>query len=249
MRAWALLVEPRGRTGPDNMGTDAALLALAREGGAFLRLYAWDPPCLSFGRNEPATRRYDRAGIAARGLATVRRPTGGRAVWHDTEITYAVAAPIARFGSLPESYRTIHLMLARALTALGAPATLAPPARTPHPDAGACFAAPVGGEVLVDHRKVVGSAQLREDDAFLQHGSILIENRQHVVSEITIGAAATPEAAGLAEIVGRRPAFDELAGAIADAARSDWGGIWTAADSPHLPDPNPFADDRWTWRR
>ena len=76
------------------MALDAALLEAAeRDGLRALRLYAWQPGTLSFGRNEPATRRYDRAAIEARGLATVRRPTGGRAVWHHHEVTYAVAAP------------------------------------------------------------------------------------------------------------------------------------------------------------
>ena len=61
------------------MALDAALLSAAeRDGACTLRLYAWDPPTLSFGRNEPALRRYDRAAIGARSLAVVRRPTGGR---------------------------------------------------------------------------------------------------------------------------------------------------------------------------
>src|SRR5258708_8481114 len=61
--------------GPDNMALDQALLEEADESGAaFLRLYRWNPPCLSFGRNEPALARYDRERIAARGLAVVRRP-------------------------------------------------------------------------------------------------------------------------------------------------------------------------------
>ena len=65
---------------------DEALLdRVVRSGGAFLRLYRWDPPTLSIGRNQPS---------AAAGVPTVRRPTGGKAVWHEHEVTYAVAAPI-----------------------------------------------------------------------------------------------------------------------------------------------------------
>ncbi|MEX0690985.1 MAG: hypothetical protein WD934_09490 [Gemmatimonadales bacterium] len=249
MNTWALLVEPQGRSGPINMGVDAALLALAQKGSAFLRLYRWDPPCLSFGRNEPATRRYDRAAITTRALDTVRRPTGGRAVWHDTEVTYAVAAPIARFGSLPRSYQAIHEVLAHALTVLGARATLAPRGRTPRPDAGACFASPVGGEVMASERKVIGSAQVRDGTAFLQHGSILIENRQQRVAELTVGGAAPPPAAGLAEVLRRVPTFDEVSDAVAAAAQSAWGGPWTREASPALVTPNLFADPAWTWRR
>ena len=123
------------------MALDAALLSAAeRDGACTLRLYAWDPPTLSFGRNEPALRRYDRAAIAARGLAVVRRPTGGRAVWHHREVTYAVAAPSSVFGSLRDTYREIHAMLADALTSLGAAVLLAADRPADGVGAGACFA-------------------------------------------------------------------------------------------------------------
>ena len=102
------------------MGADYALLRCAQQGVGALRLYRWAPGCLSFGRNEPTRIRYDRDLIEERGLATVRRPTGGRAVWHDAEVTYAVAAPADRFGSLAQSYNIIHAMLAGALRRLGA---------------------------------------------------------------------------------------------------------------------------------
>ncbi|MBI2403017.1 MAG: lipoate--protein ligase family protein [Gemmatimonadetes bacterium] len=92
------------------MAIDQALLDdVDRRGDlAYLRLYRWNPPCLSFGRNEPALSRYDRAEIERLGVDVVRRPTGGRAVWHDDELTYAVAAPVAAFGCLRDSYRVIH---------------------------------------------------------------------------------------------------------------------------------------------
>ena len=97
------------------MAIDQALLDLAAgEGRAFLRLYRWAPAALSFGRNEPALRRYDRAAIERLGLNPVRRPTGGRAVWHADELTYAVAAPAETpSGRFAEAYRRIHETLAR----------------------------------------------------------------------------------------------------------------------------------------
>src|SRR5260370_17220267 len=74
-RRWELLVDPTGASGAVNMAIDAGLLALAeRTGRAFLRLYRFDPPCLSFGRNEPAAG-YDRAAITRLGVHVVRRPT------------------------------------------------------------------------------------------------------------------------------------------------------------------------------
>src|SRR5947208_2395274 len=88
------MLEPAGRSGAANMTIDADLLAeTARTGRAFLRLYRFDPPCLSLGRNEPAAARYDRAAIARRGLDVVRRPTGGGPVWHQHEVAYAGGEP------------------------------------------------------------------------------------------------------------------------------------------------------------
>ena len=167
---WRLAVEPHGRRGAENMAIDAALLEGADgTDDAYLRLYRFNPPCLSLGRNEAAGS-YDRAAIARLGVDVVRRPTGGGAVWHEHEVTYAVAAPIAAFGGLREAYHAIHTRLASALRSLGADATLAlghrPPAPSRAPEgAGPCFAVPVGGEVLVRGRKLVGSAQVRRGGA------------------------------------------------------------------------------------
>jgi lipoate-protein ligase A len=249
---WRLLVEPDGLSGAENMAVDDALLRDAREGVASLRLYRWSPPCLSFGRNEPARTRYDRERIAARGLATVRRPTGGRAVWHEDEVTYAVAAPCAMFGSLREAYITIHEMLARALGRLGVTVTLADRRRAPSrtPDVGACFASPVGGELVAGMRKLVGSAQLREGTAFLQHGSILLQDGQHVVTQVTVGRALDPTATALATILRRPVTFAEVTDAIITEARTTWSGPWEERQvEPRAADVARFADDAWTWRR
>ena len=90
--SWSLVVDGAA-SAAWNMAVDAALLEEAgARGTACIRVYAWEPPALSFGRHEPALRRYDRAAIAARGLAVTRRPTGGRAVWHSREVTYSVTA-------------------------------------------------------------------------------------------------------------------------------------------------------------
>src|SRR5881398_298918 len=123
---WEGIFDPGGHPGAVNMAIDAALLAeAARTGRAFLRLYRFDPPCLSLGRNEPAATRYDRAAIARRRLDVVRRPTGGRAVWHEHEVTYAVAAPITTFGGLRPAYYTLH-------TRRGYGARLRPPSLACH---------------------------------------------------------------------------------------------------------------------
>src|SRR5919199_4085021 len=145
---WQLWVDATPRPGWANMAIDQVLLDRAESGGErWLRLYGWHPHCLSFGRHEPAARRYDRARVEALGLDVVRRPTGGRAVWHGREVTYAVAAPCAGLGTRRESYLEIHRMLLEALRRLGIAGRLAPSGRAVGMDAGACFASPVGGEI------------------------------------------------------------------------------------------------------
>jgi lipoyl(octanoyl) transferase len=254
---WTLLVDPVGRPGWHNMAVDQALLGLAAgEGRAFLRLYRWEPFCLSFGRHEPALRRYDRAAIDRLGLDAVRRPTGGRAVWHADELTYAVAAPADTFGSLPKAYERIHAALAAALQSIGFPAVLAsPPARASALHAGACFASPVGGEVMLAGRKVVGSAQLREQGAMLQHGSLLLGGSQEVVSDVTEGVAPPDGSIALAEVRGGPVGFDEVAAAVSDAARA-WGGEWGVESVDNsmiaalaMTHADRFRSDEWTWRR
>jgi lipoate-protein ligase A len=260
-RSWTLWLDLAGRPGWQNMAMDQALLERAASGERWLRLYRWAPHCLSFGRHEPAVRRYDRERVATLGLDVVRRPTGGRAVWHAEELTYAVATPHALLGGLRAAYEEIHRMLLDALRRLGARGELAPRAPTPALGSGACFASPVGGEVVIAGRKVVGSAQLREGDAMLQHGSILLQGSQDVVRTVTRDEVRTVTrdevprdlAGPIAGALGRPPAIEEAAEAVATAAAGRWGGSWEPVSSPR----DLIADSRrhevrfrspdWTW--
>ena len=245
------------RSGAANMALDEALLhAAATEGISALRLYSWDQPTLSFGRNEPATRRYDRDAITRLGIATVRRPTGGRAVWHDREVTYAVSGPVALFGSLRDTYREIHSLLAEALNSLGAAVSLAADRTAAPLGAGACFAAPAGGEVVAaGGAKVVGSAQVRVGGAFLQHGSILLHSDQRAITGLTRGPAPEPRAVGLADLIGgARAVFAAVAGAVASRAIERWGAGNGGHDWPESVRSDAagrlerFAGEEWTWR-
>ena len=250
---WHLLIDEVPRPGWINMAIDHALLERAeRKGESWLRLYQWAPHCLSFGRHEPAYRRYDSERILAGGIDTVRRPTGGRAVLHAQELTYSVATPYSRFGTLHAAYLEIHQMLADALRTLGVAVSLADPRRTPPLDSGACFANPVGGEIMMDGRKVVGSAQLRSGSALLQHGSVLLKDSQNVVREL------------MKE--GRKPAplpiqqepwveAAEVAEAITAVARRRWQGDWECGTdeavlleeaSIHY---SHYSSAAWTWCR
>ena len=256
-------IDETPRPGYANMAIDQVLLERAeQQGESWLRLYQWEPHCLSFGRHEPARRRYDANLIEALGLDTVRRPTGGRAVWHARELTYAVAAPALRFGSLKAAYLEIHRMLGDGLVRLGARVSLAPSAPVSTLDAGACFAQPVGGELMAAGRKVVGSAQYRQGMALLQHGSILLEDDQRMVSRLTRGttersAGGNEEASalGLGGLLGKSLECDEVAEAITGAARARWMGIWARTPAPtHLLEAaakhhEHYRSPAWTWAR
>ncbi len=252
-----LWMDAFARPGWMNMAIDSALLERAEAGEWWLRLYAWEPACLSFGRHEPAARRYDADRITGLGLSVVRRPTGGRAVWHARELTYAVAGPIDGLGTLSQVYGGIHAMLRDALRALGAPAELAPMQRSAPVDAGACFSSPAGGEVMVAGRKVVGSAQLRRGAAFLQHGSVLLEDDQAMVAQVTRGIAPPDRSAPLSRYLGRPARWAEVAEAVAEAvaaaADTRWGrGVERVSPPASLLEGarrhgERFRSAEWTW--
>lgn len=251
---WYLWLDEAPRPGYANMAIDTVLLQRAdRLGESWLRLYQWEPYCLSFGRHEPATRRYDLDQIRRLGLDTVRRPTGGRAVWHARELTYAVAAPTARFGFLKAAYLEIHQMIAEGLGSLGAKVSVAPAARSPSLEAGACFAQPTGGELMLAGRKIVGSAQYRQGTALLQHGSILLEDDQQMVLTVTRGATAAPRLASLGGL-NRSIQPLELGESIARAAARRWTGSWSSAIpetvlAEGLPLHSHYRSAAWTWMR
>jgi lipoyl(octanoyl) transferase len=268
--------EPAPSCGATNMAVDHALFESVRLGGPpVLRLYAWRPACLSFGRNQHARGCYDESAIRAAGLDLVRRPTGGLAVLHDDELTYCVAAPGALLGGPRRSYYTINAALVAGLRMLGAPVELSGARRAVHPRHDAqqpCFHAPAEGEVIAVGRKLVGSAQRAEGGAILQHGSILISGSQDRVSDFidpppnavgptgaTAGAAAVRAAPAaqfttLDVLLGGRPGWQELAGAVAAGFEAVCGtrlapGSLTREEMLRLPALQAgYEDAGWTWR-
>src|SRR5881394_4197212 len=115
---WRLLFIPP-RTGPENMARDSALQArAARSGETVFSVYSWSGPTLSLGRNQPAVGLYDLKKIRQAEIDIVRRPTGGRAILHNREVTYSVTAPIGT-GSLRETYDRINRILQLGLRPLG----------------------------------------------------------------------------------------------------------------------------------
>lgn len=192
--------------GARNMALDEAMLRCAAGGRTLVRFYGWDPWCVSLGRNQPAPARLlGRArGEIRPGLDAVRRPTGGRSVFHGPEITYAIACPDRAWGGPKRLLRIVHGALAEGLRSIGVPVDDIPPnspaasgssamsgrsaasgsaagtgsAAGPVLSTAACFRDPAPGELTVGGRKLVGSAQRRRGGGLLQHGSILLDDRQ-----------------------------------------------------------------------
>jgi lipoate-protein ligase A len=200
------------------MAADLALLD--RAGGdeaGTLRTYRWARPTVSFGRNERVRDVWDVAALGAAGYDVVRRPTGGRALLHVHEVTWAVALPLPRAVPWRSAYDAVNARLVAALCALGVPATLVADAPALAPDGPACFAAPATGEIAVAGRKLVGSAVWRSAEAYLQHGSILLHDAQGALAAYRRAGGTDevlPPAAGLAAwLEDDAPAADTDAGA------------------------------------
>ncbi len=247
------------------MALDHALVRRAAETGeAVLRVYGWSAPTLSLGRHQPARGIYDTRQIESLGVDVVRRPTGGRAVLHHREVTYSVAAPLLDVASsaprrrVRDVYGAVNHLLVDALHSLGARVGLADNGiRALSPGVGSpCFNDAATGELVADGRKLVGSAQWREGNAVLQHGSILIDDDQYLLEQLA-PSSIPARVATLHDVLGRRPTLDEVGATLRRALD---GALERAGRPPSSPlDPDCvrdeysalvacYADPAWTWR-
>ncbi|MCU1458346.1 MAG: octanoyltransferase [Actinomycetia bacterium] len=136
-----------------------------------LRVYRWSPPALSLGRFQADTD-VDVDACRRHGVEVVRRPTGGRALLHGGDLTYAVAMPLpADAPSVDARYRLLAAGLIAGLGRLGVEAEIA---CHEGPTGPVCFTAQRGADLRVGGRKLCGSAQVQRGQALLQHGSILL---------------------------------------------------------------------------
>jgi lipoate-protein ligase A len=243
------------------MARDTALQARAAQTGeTVFSIYTWLRPTLSFGRHQPAVHIYDRDKIRDAHVDVVRRPTGGRTILHDREVTYSVTAPVNDAAPLRVAYARINRILMQGLASLGVASELASPAgRSERPNARPCFETPGEGELIARGKKLVGSAQWRSDGALLQHGSILVEDDQSSIpffaaSRADISGGVVPEPATLNALLGRSPGAAEVGVAMFDAVRAIEDADASEMDEDEIRDAALrnvalFLDEEWTWQR
>ena len=204
----------------ENMAIDEAVFRLNRREGLppTLRFFGWQPPAVSLGYFQKTSREIDVAACRQAGIDIVRRPTGGKAVLHEHELTYSLAAPADHplfTGDIVGTYRVVSACIVEALRRLGLTPEIAFEGRTAAgtPLEGYCFAAPSRYELLVGGRKICGSAQVRARGAFLQHGSLLADlDPMRIASVMGVSVdGVTKTTTALREQLGRIVGYDDLA--------------------------------------
>jgi lipoyl(octanoyl) transferase len=169
-----------------NMALDEALLDWHSEGKIppVVRFYGWNPATLSIGYFQKVEKEINLEAVGQYQLGFVRRPTGGRGVLHEDELTYSVIVS-EEYPNMPktvtEAYRVISEGILKGFQHLGLDAYFAEPKTIEernalkNPRSSVCFDAPSWYELVVEGRKVAGSAQTRQKGVILQHGSILLD--------------------------------------------------------------------------
>lgn len=230
------LIETPSAPGAWNMAVDEAILEAIRDDRVrpTLRLYAWEPPCLSLGYAQPIGD-IDQARLDKFEWQLVRRITGGRAILHTDELTYSVIGPQDEprlAGSVIESYQRLSTALMQALIMLELPVEALPQESTndKQKQEPVCFEVPSHYEITAGGKKLVGSAQARKKAGVLQHGTLPLhgdlaritqvlaypneEKRSHVAKRL-LQRATTVES-----VLGRRVSWEESASAFREAFKT-----------------------------
>ena len=247
-----------------------------------LRLYCWERPCVSLGYFQRANDAVKRASCEEHGVDIVRRITGGRAVLHDQEVTYCLVAPVKTgpfAGRLLECYQAIAACLSTGCELLGIPGDeievktgqdVRAAKVINSNSAAACFMMTSAYEILVSGRKLIGSAQKRGDEVFVQHGSIPLRidmplalsvmrvdgNRMSIGVKGETPSDEPPGPAWLEGAVGRSLTFDEVKAAIGEGFAKRLG---TSIERSNLTESErtladalsvkKYGDDSWNFKR
>lgn len=219
-------------TGPENMAIDEAIARAHGRGevAPTLRFYGWKPAAVSIGYFQSMSKEVDLDAVRAGGFDYVRRPTGGRLIFHHMELTYSVSVREELLpGGVIETYREISKGLLDGLQLLGAAADLSggehdPRRINPGGFNTACFDSASAYELQVDGRKVAGSAQTRKDGVILQHGTILLDLDADLLFSLMWLPEGAPrerlmqrflsKATSIREALGREVGYDEARAAF-----------------------------------
>ncbi|MDR7072704.1 lipoate--protein ligase family protein [Fictibacillus barbaricus] len=260
-----------------NMALDEALLTWHSEGKIppVIRFYGWNPATLSIGYFQKVEKEINLDAVKKYDLGFVRRPTGGRGVLHDKELTYSVIVSEeheAMPQSVTEAYRVISEGIKVGFQNLGLDAYFAVPKTEEereglkNPRSAVCFDAPSWYELVVEGRKVAGSAQTRQKGVILQHGSILLEIEEDKLFDLfkysservreRMQAAFKKKAVAINDLVEKPITIDEAKAAfqkgfeeglnvnLIPMALTDqqWAEVEEIAK-------NRYRNDEWTYRR
>lgn len=190
--------------GFNNMKIDSDLLEQAISQNLdypIFRLYGWNPPCISLGRNQDESF-LDRDFLQRNNIDVVRRLTGGRALLHDNEITYSYICPVSYLKNgehIVSSYKEISQILIDKFKLLGIELGFgaSKPVKTGFDY---CMLISTGADLCYRGRKLIGSAQYRKQGYILQHGSILYDYNRTLLEEIFKEPVSTDEITSIKEI-------------------------------------------------
>lgn len=263
---WRLILD-LARDGALNMAIDEMILK--RVGANLtpptLRLYRWQTPCLSLGYAQHSTD-ADLDRLKAREWEIVRRLTGGRAILHTDEITYSVCLPLTHplaAGTVVDSYRRLSSALLEALSQLGSEPNATTQMDKSKTFGPICFEVPSKYELTINGKKLIGSAQRRDSNGVLQHGSLpLCGDLSRICDVLDFGSDSARQAARgrvlqrattLADAVGHLISWEQVAAAITAAFESTFGITFevTELDSAEMQEAQAlrrsrYAAEAWT---
>ncbi len=190
--------------GLNNMAVDNDLLESAIVQNLdypIFRLYGWNPPCVSLGRNQDDSF-LDKEFLKQNNIDVVRRLTGGRALLHDNEITYSFICPVSYLQNgehIVASYKEISQMLIDKFKRLGIELDFgeSKPVKTGFDY---CMLISTGADLCYQGKKLIGSAQCRKKGYILQHGSILYDYNKSLLEKIFGEPVSTDEIISVKEI-------------------------------------------------
>ncbi|MCX5642356.1 MAG: lipoate--protein ligase family protein [Candidatus Omnitrophica bacterium] len=228
MDNWQLIDTNKG-TGKYNMEFDLKLLASAEKGEIppTLRFYRWNPPAVSFGSGQKPEEEANFDFCRQNGIDIVRRPSGGGAILHEDEITYSFTGQISdhpAFQDLLSSYYIIVEGLMAGLKKIGVNAEVRGGKSSGPERFIPCFALSSRHDLVVNDKKIIGSAQRRKKNAFMQHGSIPISYNPQLVT----GVFPNPQdffdkATSIAEVLGYKPEDSVIKEALAQGMEESLG--------------------------